>query len=97
MAQCEAQRLCFTPVVFEAHGGEWGTSVRRVFDSIASRHTASGCRSKEVAGLRIAQRISSAIHMANSRAILKRLWPRDVEGPSIIDLEAADATSDVEA
>ena len=84
----------FTPVVFEAHGGGWGAAASRIYGSISKQQNSSGFRCKEGSIMRIAQRISSAIHMANSRAILKRLWPEESCGNEAIDLEAADADED---
>ena len=43
--------------------------------------------------MRIAQRVSIAIHMANARAVLKRLVQPVVERSSSPDLDTADAVA----
>ena len=88
-SQCEAQGLVFTPVVFEAHGGGWGAAARRIYDNIAKQQTNSGMRCREGTSMRIAQRISTAIHMANSRAILTRLSPNNGTSHAPLDLDPA--------
>ena len=86
---CSNQGLVFTPLVFEAHGGGFGPDVLRIFDAISKRQASSGFRCREGNSLRIAQRVSTAIHMANSRAILKRL-PSTSPRMRVPDLGAAD-------
>ena len=44
--------------------------------------------------MRIVQRISVAIHMANARAILKRLQAAEPPSSGLFDLEAADMDMD---
>ena len=92
---CATQGLVFTPIIFESHGGGWSPDALRIFDKIAKQQTSSGYRCQEGNSLRIAQRISTAIHMANSRAILKRLAMRSKCVPQIFDLAAADDIDDV--
>ena len=94
-SKCEQAGHAFTPMVFEAHGGSWSAAARSVLDSIAKQQLASGGACKDGHSLRVAQRLSTAIHMATSRAILKRLWQADVEA-DVFDLEAADATTEDE-
>ena len=88
-SRCDAQRFVFTPVVFEAHGGGWGAAARRIYDNIAKQQTNSGMRCREGTSMRIAQRISTAIHMANSRAILTRLSPNNGTSHAPLDMDPA--------
>ena len=93
--KCVQEGVAFTPVVFEAHGGGFSAVARRLYDQIAKQQASAGLSCKEGLGMRIAQRISTAIHVANSRAILKRLW-QGMPEPKVFDLEAADALTDSE-
>ena len=68
---------------------------RRIFDHIAKQHTAVGSFCKEGNSMRIAQRLSTAIHVANARAILKRMDQRADPGPDLWDLEAAEDGMDL--
>lgn len=86
---CENEGFVFTPVVFEAHGGGWSSTARRLFDHVARQQRSAGLNCKEGTGMRIAQRISTAIQLANSRAVLKRLGQCQFATP-VLDLEAAD-------
>ena len=90
---CAQQNLLFSPIIFEAHGGGWSTAALRLYEHIANRQSCSGCKHHEGNGLRIAQRISCAIHMANARAILRRTQsPPHVAEHATADLEAMDTS-----
>ena len=56
----------------------------------------AGFTCKEGTSLRIAQRLSTAIHVANARAVLKRLSQQAPGRREAFDLEAADSDSDGE-
>ena len=86
---CEAQNLVFTPIIFESHGGGWSPDSLRIFDNIAKQQTSTGFRCREGNSIRIAQRLSTAIRMANLRAILKHL-PAQVMGGHIFYFDVAD-------
>ena len=63
----------FTPFVIEAHSGSLSSAARKVVDMIAKAQEQIGGRFvSEPTSLRIAQRISVALHRENARAILKR-------------------------
>ena len=87
---CASQGLVFTPIVFESHGGGWSPDALRIFAEIAKQQSSSGFRCREGNSLRIAQRLSTAIHMANARAILKRLPKLSKCGPQVFDLVVDD-------
>ena len=70
-----------------------GRAARRLFDHVAKQQQSAGLSFKEGTGMRIAQRVSTAIQLANSRAILKRLGQRMDSSP-VLDLEAADNKMD---
>ena len=72
-SKCEREGFIFTPLVIEAHGGGLSAATRRILDHVAKQQSVAGVFCKEGASLRIAQRISTALHRANARAILKRL------------------------
>ena len=93
---CEEAGFTFTPLVFEAHGGGWSAAALRVFGQIAKQQKSAGILCKEGVSLKIAQRLSTAIHMANSRAVLKRLSTGMPSAPTVLDLEAADVDSDMD-
>ena len=75
---CNTQELCtaagfrFVPVVFEAHAGGWSPMARGLFDWIAREAAARQHEDPGSVSLRIAQRISVALHRENARAILMR-------------------------
>jgi hypothetical protein len=71
--KCEEQGFNFTPMVLEASSGAWSPSARRVLDSIARGQSASWNSAHNVTSLRIAQRMSVALHRENARAIMKRM------------------------
>ena len=70
--QCMQAGFDFTPVIFEAHGGSWSLTTRRVLDRIARRQQSTVLQEGLAASLRIAQRISIALQKANARAVLRR-------------------------
>ena len=74
-AQCKEQHIKFTPLVFESHGGGWSPLARGVLDGFGKSLAACGWHGSEAATLRIAQRISCALHRGNAPAILRRLAP----------------------
>ena len=88
--QCEENHICFTPVVFEAHGGSWSVAARRLVDFVAKKHQDSGYWHRGGCSLRIAQRLSTAVHAANARAVIKRLSQNQEAPAQVADLEAAD-------
>ncbi len=83
----DTDRLCreagfkFTPLIFEAHGGGWSGSTRKVLDALARGQSAAWLVGQEPASLRIAQRISASLHRENARAVLRRLAPLVVQTP----------------
>ena len=95
-SQCDQARLEFTPVVFEAHGGGWSQAAGRICEHISKQQISAGFSCKEGPSMRIAQRISTAIHLANARAIQRRLWQDETELTQAFDLEAADASREDE-
>ena len=78
---CEAAGFDFTPMVVEAHSGAWSTTAKRVWDMIAKAQSASWNEDGDVSSLRIAQRLSIALHRENARAVLRRVPPEE-ETPS---------------
>ena len=72
---CEAAGFDFTPMVVEAHSGAWSTTAKRVWDMIAKAQSASWNEDGDVSSLRIAQRLSIALHRENARAVLRRVPP----------------------
>ena len=94
--KCNQEGFAFTPLVFEAHGGGWSAAARRICGHIAKQQVSAGFTCKEGTSLRIAQRISTALQVANARAILKRLSQGAGECVDVFDLEAADAPTDDE-
>ena len=62
----------------------------RILDAFAKQQVSAGFRGREGNAFRIAQRLSTAIQMANSQAVLKRL-PQPANGcVPIVDLADAD-------
>jgi len=92
-SKCEQEGFTFTPLVFEAHGGGFSVATRHVLEHIAKQQKTAGLFYKEGASLRLAQRISTALHMANSRAILKRL-ARAPNRPGFAELSAESDSED---
>ena len=80
--KCRQQGLTFTPAILEAHGGGWSPALRRAVAYVAGRRQASDGLTEGVShSLRIAQRISNALHQGNARAILKRMAAPQSELP----------------
>jgi hypothetical protein len=92
-ARCAAEGLTFTPVVFEAHGGGFGAGTRRVLDFVAAQQVAAGQWCPEGVSMRVAQRISTALHGANALAILRRM-PWGQGGPGEVSLLGNDDEGD---
>ena len=76
-----AQGFEFVPLVAEAHSGAWSPGARKVLDRVAEMQKASGGEPGEVSSLRIAQRLSVALHRANARAVLRRSSPPEPDAP----------------
>ena len=89
--KCSDENFVFTPIIFEAHGGGWCTSARRIFDFIAKQQSCAGSFCREGTALRLAQRISTSLHRENARATMKRLWQKAYEGPQVHDMSAEDS------
>ena len=70
--QCNAAGFGFHPFVFEAHAGGWSPLGRKICSHIAKNAAVIENTTVEAASLRIAQRLSAALHRENARAILKR-------------------------
>ena len=79
---CEAAGLHFVPMVIEAHSGGWSPLARGVLDWIAQQAAATSNNEPATVALRIAQRMSTALHRENARAILKRCGTQE---PSAFD------------
>jgi hypothetical protein len=89
---CEEAGFDFTPMVMEAHAGAWCPAARRVIDLVSRSLAASGNEQGEVVSLRIAQRLSIALHRENARAVLRRAPATpQVHPPSGWAEEGADA------
>ena len=58
---CAQQGIQFVPMVIEAHAGGWSKTARRVLDAVAKSLSTSWNRDEEVAGLAIAQRLSTTL------------------------------------
>ena len=69
---CEAQGFKFNPMVLEAHGGGWSPLMRNVVDWISKQQAVVTNEEHAAVSLRVAQRISCALHRENARAILRR-------------------------
>jgi len=59
--QCSHQRICFVPMVLEAHSGGWGKTARQALDVIAKSVAASTSDNAELSSLKIAQRLSTTL------------------------------------
>ena len=69
---CEAAWFTFVPMILEAHSGGWRGAARGPLGWIAQRAVTTSNEEPDITALRLAQRISSALHRENSRAILRR-------------------------
>ena len=72
LKKCLDQGFDFSPLIFESHGGGFGPEVRALISKVADLQEAKGVFCKEGHSLRIAQRVSTALHKASARAILRR-------------------------
>ena len=70
---CRTVGLRFTPRIVAAHAGGLSQTTRGVIDWIAASLAAAKGSDKAGEALRIAQRISIALHRENARAILRRI------------------------
>ena len=78
---CTQQGLNFIPMVIESHAGGWGSAARQTLAFIARSVAAAREEKQEVVSLRIAQRMSIALHRETARAILKRCSVEVSEAP----------------
>ena len=88
---CSAAGFRFCPLAFQAHAGGWSALVRAQLDWVARQAAASSGSQPGLHALKIAQRISTSLHRANARAVLKRaVVPEIVEAASgwVADPEA---------
>ena len=69
---CEEQGFEFIPMILEAHAGAWSPVARRIIDLVAKGQTATWNEPGNTSSLRIAQRLSTALHRDYARAILRR-------------------------
>ena len=81
----------FTPMVCEAHSGAWSSTARRKLDLISKTISSATGESTTASSLRVAQRISIALHKANARAILQRL--SGLASSASADITSADAAA----
>ena len=71
--KCHAAGFSFIPLVFEAHGGGWGTQTRKSLGFVSQQLQAVGDWCREGIPLRLAQRISCSLQREAARAVLRRL------------------------
>ena len=71
--KCEREGFSFLPVVFEGHGGGWGTEGRRVLGYLGHVLECGGGWVREGHPARIAQCIAISLQRENARAVLNRL------------------------
>ena len=69
---CEQQGFSFIPMILESHGGSWSSTARNILARVATGQSSAWNEDGEEASLRIAQRMSVALHRENARAVLKR-------------------------
>lgn len=69
---CAQLNFKFVPMILEAHSGSWSPEARATIGHMAKLQASTRCEDEEMASLRIAQRLSTALHRENARAILKR-------------------------
>ena len=62
----------FVPLILEAHGGGFSPTLRGVLDWVARQTAAAHNEDPGSVSLRLAQRISCALHRENARAVLER-------------------------
>ena len=69
---CTEAGFRFVPIVFEAHAGGWSPMARGLFDWISREIAVRHNEEPGSVSLKIAQRISIALHRENARAVLAR-------------------------
>jgi hypothetical protein len=69
---CEAAGFRFVPMVLEAHAGGFSGLMRATLDWVSRQAAATQHENHGVIALKIAQRISIALHRENARAVLIR-------------------------
>ena len=74
-AECEAQGFSFTPMIIESHAGSWSPTARQVWARLAKLQSATWNEDGDASSVRIAQRLSFALHRENARAVLRRAPP----------------------
>ena len=88
--KCQVAGFSFLPLVFEAHGGGWGTQARKTLGFIGHQSAAIGEWCPEGTPLRLAQRVSCSLHRETARAILRRLDPAAHTQECVLVYEDAD-------
>ena len=81
-ACCRAAGFLFVPMVLEAHAGSLSGTARGMLDWIARRAAAAEGEVFGTVSLKIAQRISCALHRENARAVLRRTSVPDEPKPA---------------
>ena len=92
--KCDEAAISFVPVVFEAHGGGWGSNARNCLGFLGHQLSAVGDWCPEGAALRLAQLVSCSLHRESARAILRRLAP-PVDPGEILPYEVEVADSEL--
>ena len=70
---CRERGLLFVPMIFEAHGGGFGSAMREVLGHLAEGIANRWNKCPEAVVRRTAQRISFLIHSENAQAVLDRM------------------------
>ena len=73
--ECESQGFTFTPMIVEAHAGGWSPTAKQVWDRMAKLQSATWNEQGNTSSIRIAQRLSIALHRENARTVLRRTPP----------------------
>ena len=82
-AACEGQGLAFVPIVMDSGGCAWIPTARWILDAVAKASSSTWNLVGDSSSIRFAQRLSTALHRENARAILRRSSAAvDVTGPS---------------
>ena len=76
-AECERQGFRFNPLIVDSHSGAWSPFARIGWDWLAKSQSSAWNEAGEITSIRIAQRLSFALHRENARAILRRAPPID--------------------
>ena len=69
---CEAAGFRFVPMVLEAHAGGFSGLMRATLDWVSRQAAETQHENHGIIALKIAQRISIALHRENARVVLKR-------------------------